>query len=140
MLRALQAQLNAARHEADARQATGSAWQSGHELGGGRGGAGGHLDGLREALAAGLGLPISPGSPERCAPQPDSAAGWAGGGREDADAPDLEKAAESAAARERAAQEARNARVLELLRSKVGNACCHQSSHLSKQKRSWLGW
>ncbi len=139
MLRALQAQLSAARHEAGARQATGSAWQSGQELGGGRGGAGGHLGGLREALAAGLGLPISPGSPERCAPQPDSAAGLTGGGREDAGAPDLEQAAESAAARERAAQEARNARVLELLRSKVGNACHHRLSHLFEQKRSWLG-
>lgn len=67
----------------------------------------GPLGGLREALAAGLGLPSSPGSPP-----PDEA--WPAAA---ASAGDGQGAVMPAAAD--AAQEARNARVLELLQSKA---------------------
>ena len=74
------------------------------------------LGGLREALAAGLGLPSSPGSPLPGVAWPDAAAS-AGSG---------EKAPMLAAAD--AAQEARNARVLELLQKKA----CHRTSWSQK--------
>lgn len=114
MLRALHGQLGAAQRMAGAGPPAGAGWEpnlTGDAV---------SLGGLRETLGAGLGLPggVQPEADlAGAAAQPGDTEREAGAGAHDV--PDPDPAAAPGAARERAWQEERDVRVLELLRSKA---------------------
>ena len=114
MLRALHGQLGAAQRMAGAGPPAGAGWEpnlTGDAV---------SLGGLRETLGAGLGLPggVQPEADlAGAAAQPGDMEREAGAGAHDV--PDPDPAAAPGAARERAWQEERDVRVLELLRSKA---------------------